>query len=135
MEYSSTLKVLVVEDNETNLYMLVRRLESRGFEIVTAINGQQGIEMAQSAEPDIVLMDMSLPLVDGWEATRILKASSRTRHIPVVALTAHALAGDREKAFAAGCDEYATKPIDFPGLLEKIQELCGRNLRGKEAAR
>src|SRR5215471_4228009 len=105
-------KILLVEDNETNRDMLSRRLIRRGFEVVMAFDGAQAIEMATSETPDIILMDMSLPVIDGWEATRQVKAAPATKAIPVIALTAHAMAGDREKALAAGCDDYDTKPID-----------------------
>ena len=116
-------KLLLVEDNEVNRDMLSRRLIRHGFEIEIAIDGAQGIAMAQSIAPDLVLMDMSLPIIDGWEATRQLKASANTRQIPVIALTAHAMSGDRERCLAAGCDEYDTKPIEFSRLLAKIQAL------------
>lgn len=116
-------KLLLVEDNEVNRDMLSRRLIRHGFEIEIAIDGAQGIAMAHSIAPDLVLMDMSLPVIDGWEATRRLKASVDTRQIPVIALTAHAMGGDRERCLAAGCDEYDTKPIEFSRLLAKIQAL------------
>lgn len=119
-------KILLVEDNEMNRDMLSRRLERKGFEVVMALDGQQGIELAASETPDIILMDMSLPVVDGWEATRQVKAADATRNIPVIALTAHAMVGDREKAMEAGCDDYDTKPVDFPRLLGKIETLLGR---------
>jgi hypothetical protein len=114
-------KILLVEDNEMNRDMLSRRLAKRGFEVVMAVDGAQGVEMARSARPDAILMDMSLPVMDGWTATRTLKADASTSGIPVIGLTAHAMAGDREKCLEAGCDEYDTKPVDFPRLLEKIQ--------------
>jgi CheY-like chemotaxis protein len=114
-------KILLVEDNEMNRDMLSRRLAKRGFEVVMAVNGAEGVEMARSARPDVILMDMSLPVMDGWTATRKLKADASTSGIPVIGLTAHAMAGDREKCLEAGCDEYDTKPVDFPRLLEKIQ--------------
>lgn len=114
-------KILLVEDNEMNRDMLSRRLAKRGFEVVMAVDGAEGVEMARSARPDVILMDMSLPVMDGWTATRKLKADASTRGIPVIGLTAHAIAGDREKCLEAGCDEYDTKPVDFPRLLEKIQ--------------
>jgi CheY-like chemotaxis protein len=114
-------KILLVEDNEMNRDMLSRRLAKRGFEVVMAVDGAEGVEMARSARPDVILMDMSLPVMDGWTATRKLKADASTRGIPVIGLTAHAMAGDREKCLEAGCDEYDTKPVDFPRLLEKIQ--------------
>lgn len=104
-----------------NRDMLSRRLAKRGFEVVMAVDGAQGVEMAGSVRPDVILMDMSLPVMDGWAATRKLKADASTRSIPVIGLTAHAMAGDREKCLEAGCDDYDTKPVDFPRLLEKIQ--------------
>ncbi|MFM8766018.1 MAG: response regulator [Spartobacteria bacterium] len=115
------VKILLVEDNEMNRDMLSRRLAKRGFEVVMAVDGAEGVSMARSAAPDLILMDMSLPVMDGWTATRELKADAATRGIPVIGLTAHAMAGDREKCLEAGCDEYDTKPVDFPRLLEKIQ--------------
>jgi two-component system cell cycle response regulator DivK len=115
------VKILLVEDNEMNRDMLSRRLAKRGFEVVMAVDGAEGVAMARSAAPDLILMDMSLPVMDGWTATRELKADAATRRIPVIGLTAHAMAGDREKCLEAGCDEYDTKPVDFPRLLEKIQ--------------
>ena len=115
------VKILLVEDNEMNRDMLSRRLVKRGFEVVMAVDGAQGVEMAGSMRPDVILMDMSLPVMDGWAATRKLKADVSTSSIPVIGLTAHAMAGDREKCLEAGCDEYDTKPVDFPRLLEKIQ--------------
>lgn len=114
-------KILLVEDNEMNRDMLSRRLMKRGFEVVLAEDGAAGFAMAATECPDVVLMDMSLPVLDGWAATRKLKATEETRDIPVIGLTAHAMAGDREKCLEAGCDEYDTKPVDFPRLLEKIQ--------------
>src|SRR6185295_12803245 len=105
-------KILLVEDNEMNRDMLSRRLERKGYQIVVAVDGAQGVAMAQSEAPDLILMDMSLPVMDGWEATRRLKAAPETRAIPVIALTAHAMSGDREKALAAGCDDFDTKPVD-----------------------
>ena len=113
-------KVLIVEDNEMNRDMLSRRLQRKGFDVEIAVDGQEGIDMAASGSPDVVLMDMSLPVIDGWEATRRLKADPATKSIPVIALTAHAMEGDREKALEAGCDDYDTKPINFKRLLEKI---------------
>jgi two-component system cell cycle response regulator DivK len=114
-------KILLVEDNEMNRDMLSRRLERRGYEVVIAADGGQGVALAQSERPDLVLMDMSLPVLDGWEATRRLKADPETKNIPVIALTAHAMAGDQEKALAAGCDDYDTKPVDLNSLLAKIE--------------
>ena len=116
-------KVLLVEDNEMNRDMLSRRLKRKGYEVVIALDGAEGIAIAQSEEPDLILMDISLPVIDGWEATRRLKASPDTQSIPIIALTAHAMAGDREKALEAGCDDYDTKPIELSRLLEKIQRL------------
>jgi two-component system, cell cycle response regulator DivK len=116
-------KLLLVEDNEMNRDMLSRRLERKGHQIVMAIDGQQGVEMARSETPDLILMDMSLPVLDGWEATRQLKSAPDTQAIPIIALTAHAMAGDRDKALAAGANDYDTKPIELPRLLEKIQTL------------
>ena len=120
-------KILLVEDNEMNRDMLSRRLARKGYEVAIAIDGQQGIEMARSETPDLILMDMSLPVVDGWEATRQLKSAPETQSIPVIALTAHAMAGDREKAVEAGCNDYDIKPIELPRLLEKIEALLGGN--------
>jgi two-component system, cell cycle response regulator DivK len=114
-------KILVVEDNELNLDMLSRRLKRRNYEVLVAEDGQAGIEIATAEQPDLILMDMSLPVLDGWEATRRLKASPETRDIPVIALTAHAMAEDREKALAAGCDDYDTKPVELGRLLRKIE--------------
>ena len=117
--------VLIVEDNEMNRDMLSRRLERRGFTIRIAVDGAEGVAMATADIPDLVLMDMSLPVMDGWEATRTLKANPDTAGIPVIGLTAHAMAGDREKCLAAGCDYYDTKPIELPRLLEKMQSQLG----------
>lgn len=116
-------KILLIEDNEMNRDMLSRRLIRHGFEVMVAIDGQEGINQAKTQLPNLILMDMSLPIIDGWEATKQLKADPETSHIPVIALTAHAMAGDREKAINAGCDDYDTKPIDFTHLLEKINKL------------
>jgi CheY-like chemotaxis protein len=118
-------RILLVEDNEMNRDMLSRRLERRGYEVVMAVDGGEGVAKAQTEAPDLILMDMSLPVIDGWEATRQLKTAPETSGIPVIALTAHAMAGDREKALDAGCDDYDTKPIELPRLLEKIQALLG----------
>ena len=115
-------RILLIEDNEMNLDMLSRRLERRGYEVLIAVDGAQGIEMVNSDVPDLILMDMSLPVMDGWEATRRLKSDETTQHIPIIALTAHAIAGDREKCLAAGCDEYESKPVKFPRLLAKIEK-------------
>jgi CheY-like chemotaxis protein len=120
-------KILLVEDNEMNRDMLSRRLLRQGFEVVMAVDGGQAVIMADSERPDLILMDMSLPVIDGWEATRRVKAADRTAHIPVIALTAHAMSGDREKALNAGCDDYDTKPIEMPRLLEKIDALLVRS--------
>jgi two-component system, cell cycle response regulator DivK len=119
-------KILIVEDNEMNRDMLSRRLARRGYEIVIAVDGEEGIAAAKTATPDLILMDMSLPVVDGWEATRRLKAEPLTRAIPVIGLTAHAMAGDREKVIDAGCDDYDTKPVELPRLLQKIEALLAR---------
>src|SRR5262245_14706964 len=119
-------KILLVEDNEMNRDMLSRRLQRRGYEVVIAVDGQEGIALARSEAPNLILMDMSLPVMDGWEATRQLKAASVTMSIPVIALTAHAMSGDREQAIAAGCDDYDAKPIDLPRLLAKIEALLGK---------
>ena len=116
-------KVLLVEDQEDNRDMPSRRLNKLGYEVAIAVDGAEGVEMAKSEAPDLILMDMSLPVMDGWEATRILKADDGTRSIPVVALTAHAMSTDREKAFEAGCDAYETKPVELPRLLETMQKL------------
>ena len=118
-------KILLVEDNELNRDMLSRRLQRRGFEIVCAVDGQEAVEMAGSESPDLVLMDMSLPVLDGWEATRRIKSGSATSSIPIIALTAHAMAGDEDKARQAGCDDYDTKPVDLPRLLGKIATCLG----------
>lgn len=115
-------RILLVEDNEMNRDMLKRRLERRDFTVLVAVDGVQGVAMVKSEKPDVVLMDMSLPEMDGWTATRTLKADDEVKHIPVIALTAHAMSGDREKAMEAGCDDYETKPIDFEHLLGKIQQ-------------
>lgn len=116
-------KILLVEDNEMNRDMLSRRLTRKGYEIVIAVDGQQGVDLAHSENPDLILMDMSLPVKDGWTATKELKADDSTKNIPVIALTAHAMSGDREQALGAGCDDYDTKPIELPRLLGKIQTL------------
>ncbi len=114
-------KILLVEDNEMNRDMLSRRLERRGYEVVIAVDGGQGVALARAERPDLVLMDMSLPVLDGWEATRRLKADPDTSAIPIIALTAHAMSGDQQKALAAGCDDYDTKPVDLNSLLAKIE--------------
>jgi CheY-like chemotaxis protein len=123
-------KILLVEDNEMNRDMLSRRLARNGFEVVMAVDGGQGVAMASSEKPDLILMDMSLPVMDGWEATRRVKAEAATSAIPVIALTAHALVEDREKAKAAGCDDFDTKPVELPRLLEKINRLLGEKPAG-----
>jgi two-component system cell cycle response regulator DivK len=115
--------ILIVEDNEMNRDMLSRRLQRKGYEILLAIDGANGIDVATASAPDLILMDMSLPVMDGWEATRRLKADKALRHIPIIALTAHAMANDREKALEAGCDDYDTKPIELPRLLAKMEAL------------
>jgi CheY-like chemotaxis protein len=120
------MKILYVEDNDDNIFMLKNRLIRAGHTVVVATDGAQGVAMASSERPDMILMDLSLPVLDGWEATRRIKAARDTKHIPVIALTANAMAGDREKALAAGCDDYDTKPIELPRLLEKIKDLAER---------
>lgn len=117
-------KILVVEDNELNRDMLCRRLERKGFFVLTAADGAQGLDVAKAEVPDVIIMDLSLPRVDGWEACRRLKADHSTVAIPIIALTAHAMSTDREKALAAGCDDFDTKPVDFVRLLEKIERVC-----------
>jgi CheY-like chemotaxis protein len=116
-------RILLVEDNEMNRDMLSRRLERKGYGVVLAVDGSSGIQMAADQAPDLILMDMSLPVLDGWEATKRLKADPATQHIPVIALTAHAMSGDRDRAFEAGCDDYDTKPVDLTRLLGKIEAL------------
>jgi CheY-like chemotaxis protein len=116
-------KILLVEDNEMNRDMLSRRLERKGYQVFIAVDGEQGVKMAKSESPHLILMDMSLPVMDGWEATRQLKADPTTRAIPVISLTAHAMTGDREKALEAGANDYDTKPIDLPRLLSKMEAL------------
>jgi CheY-like chemotaxis protein len=113
-------RILLVEDNEMNRDMLSRRLIRRGYEVILATNGQEALALAKSSSPDLILMDMSLPTLDGWETTRRIKSSVSMAAIPIIALTAHAMSGDKEQAFAVGCDDYDTKPIEFEGLLEKI---------------
>jgi two-component system cell cycle response regulator DivK len=119
-------KILLVEDNEMNRDMLSRRLIRKKYEVLVAVDGRESVEMVRSEAPDLILMDMSLPVMDGWEATRQLKASPETQAIPIIALTAHAMSGDREKAMEAGCDDYDTKPIELPRLLGKIEALLGK---------
>lgn len=116
-------KLLLVEDNEMNRDMLSRRLQRKGHEVIIAVDGVEGVELAQSQQPDLILMDMSLPILDGWQATQKLRALPQTNDIPIIALTAHAMAGDREKCLLAGCDDYETKPVEFSRLLGKIQLL------------
>ncbi|MEI7556466.1 response regulator [Candidatus Chlorohelix sp.] len=120
------VKILLVEDNEMNRHMLSRHLECNGFEVIHAVDGGQSLTVAGIEQPDLILMDMSLPVLDGWEATRRLKANPMTRKIPVIALTAHAMSGDRDKAFAAGCDDYDTKPLELTRLLDKMLVLLGK---------
>ena len=121
-------KILLVEDNEMNRDMLSRRLQRKGHDVLIALDGVQGVELAQSQNPDLILMDMSLPIMDGWQATQQLKAAPETRGIPIIALTAHAMAGDREKCLEVGCDDYDTKPIEFSRLLGKIQALLEKKV-------
>ncbi len=116
-------KILYAEDNEDNVYMLTNRLARQGYDVLVAKDGQEAVAMARSEEPVLILMDLDLPVLDGWEATRQIKTAPETRDIPVIALTSHAMAGDRERALAAGCDDYDTKPIDLPRLLEKMAAL------------
>lgn len=118
-----SIKILLVEDNELNRDMLAKRLTRKGFEVITAVDGQEGVTLAVSNLPDLILMDLSLPILNGWEATQQIKANQKTHHIPIIALTAHAMIGDREKALQAGCDEYDTKPVEFTRLLGKIEKL------------
>lgn len=122
--------ILLVEDNELNRDMLSRRLARQGYQVVQAVDGGEAIARARDSAPDLILMDLSLPVIDGWEATRRLKADEATRRIPVIALTAHAMAGDREQAMAAGCDDFDTKPVELPRLLEKIAALLGTSGAG-----
>ncbi len=123
-------KILIVEDNKANLDMLSRRLERRDFEVISGIDGNEAIEKARSENPDLILMDMSLPGIDGWEATRRIKEMEETKSIPIVALTAHAMSGDRARAIEAGCDDYDTKPVDMNRLLEKINNLLDSSSAG-----
>lgn len=120
--------ILLVEDNSMNREMMVRRLIWEGYELITADNGEQGVKLALSAQPDLILMDMNMPVLDGWQATRRLKSSLDAHHIPVIALTAHAMSEERERCFAAGCDEYEVKPIEFNRLLAKIRLLLNRSI-------
>jgi len=119
-------KLLLVEDNEMNRDMLSRRLARKGYDVLLAVDGNEGLQKARTDAPDLILMDMSLPVLDGWEATRQLKADNATKAIPIIALTAHAMSGDRERALSVGCDDYDTKPIELPRLLEKIEALLQR---------
>lgn len=117
------MKILYIEDNEDNIYVVKNRFTRAGFTILVATDGEQGVAMAAAERPDLILMDLRLPVLDGWEATRQIKAQPGTRHIPIIALTAHAMTGDREKALAAGCDDFDTKPVEMPRLLEKVRAL------------
>ena len=119
-------RILYVEDNDDNIYMLTRRLRRKGYEVVVATDGEKGVEMSLSAAPSLILMDLSLPVVDGWEAAKRIKSAAETRNIPIVALSAHAMEGDRESAIAAGCDDYDTTPVDFARLLAKIETLLSK---------
>jgi CheY-like chemotaxis protein len=119
-------KVLYVEDNEDNVYVLKSRLTRKGYTVLIASDGVEGVSMAAAEQPEVILMDLSLPVLDGWEATRRIKASEKTRHIPVIALTAHAMTGDKERALAAGCDDFDTKPVEIDRLIAKIQALSGK---------
>jgi two-component system cell cycle response regulator DivK len=121
--------ILIVEDNEMNRDILSRRLQRRGYQVSLAVDGSQGLEIARTTLPDLILMDMSLPEMDGWEVTRRLKSESATRHIPIIALTAHAMVSDQERAFATGCDEYDTKPVEFQRLMGKIESLLPKERR------
>jgi len=123
--------ILLVEDNELNRDMLSRRLARQGYQVVTAVDGGEALARARDSAPDLILMDLSLPVIDGWEATRRLKADDATRRIPVIALTAHAMSGDREQAMAAGCDDFDTKPVELPRLLQKIAALLGEQGGGQ----
>ena len=119
------MKILLIEDNELNLDMLTRRLERKGFTVISAVDGLSGIEKASQEKPELIIMDLSLPILDGWDAAKKLKAENATKSIPIIALTAHAMKGDRQKALNAGCDEYDTKPVDFDRLLGKIGKITG----------
>ena len=129
-------KVLLIEDNEDSRDGLSRYLRRRGYEVISAVDGRQGLELAGTEAPDLIILDMSLPVLDGWEATRLLKAAPRTGRIPIIALTAHAMAGDRERAMEAGCDDYDSKPVEFARLLGKIESLLGKTVpkRGENPA-
>jgi CheY-like chemotaxis protein len=128
-------KILIIEDTENNRVLLSRRLKPRGYEVITAEDAEKGLPLVASEKPDLVLMDVGLPGMNGWEATQALKSDSATAHVPVIALTAHAMDGDREKAAGAGCDDYEIKPIDFPRLFEKIERLVARRGEKKEPPR
>lgn len=117
------MRILYVEDNDDNIYVVKNRFTRAGFTVLVATDGEQGVAMASTERPDLILMDLRLPVLDGWEATRRIKAQPETRHIPIIALTAHAMSGDREKALAAGCDDFDTKPVELPRLLEKVRAL------------
>lgn len=116
-------RILIIEDNQDNREALARRLERRGFDVVAAVDGQQGVDMAKAERPDLILMDMNMPVLDGWRASQLIRDDPQTSELPIIGLTAHALAGDREKALQAGCSDYHTKPVDFPRLLEQIEAL------------
>ncbi len=118
------IKVLIVEDDELNSDMLSQRLKRKGYEIMLAVNGEEAIQVAKKSKPDLILMDMGLPVLDGWEASRQLKADKATKHIPIIALTAHTMSEERERVFEVGCDEYESKPVDFEQLIEKIEKLA-----------
>ena len=120
------MRILYVEDNEDNIYVVKSRFARVGFTVLVATDGEQGVAMAAAERPDLILMDLRLPVLDGWEATRRIKARPETRHIPIIALTAHAMSGDREKALAAGCDDFDTKPVEMPRLLEKVRALLSK---------
>lgn len=124
-------KILLIEDNELNRDMLSRRLRRKGFDVILAVDGQDGLAAAQSENPDLILMDLSLPVIDGWEATRRLKADPQSQNIPIIALTAHAMVGDWQRAMEAGCDDYDTKPVELPRLLQKIHALLERSGRNR----
>lgn len=126
-------KILLIEDNEMNRDMLSRRLQRKGFDVEVAVDGQQGIDAANQDRPDLIIMDMSLPVLDGWEATRQLKADPKTQDIPIIGLSAHAMAGDREKALDAGCDDYDTKPVELPRLLAKVELMLKRSAKSISA--
>ena len=123
------MRILYVEDNEDNIYVIKNRFSRVGFTVLVATDGEQGVTMAAAEQPDLILMDLGLPGLDGWEATKRIKSQPETRHIPVIALSAHAMTGDREKALAAGCDDYDTKPIDLPRLLEKMEKILAKATR------